>query len=62
MKKKNKLPDKINIAPLELPGLDRIAHMGAGFTILDDKVIIICDKSYARHLLGRGRDKGLPPS
>lgn len=62
MKKDKKHCESVNVAQLNLPGLDRIAHMGAGFTILDDKVIIICDKSYARHLLGKGRDKGLPPS
>lgn len=62
MKKKNKVSEKLNISPLALPGLDRIAKVGAGFTILDDKVIIVCDKSYARQLLGRVRDKGLPPS
>ena len=62
MKKKQKQAEPVNVAPLDLPGLDRVAKMGAGFTILDDKVIIICDKPFARRLLASRRDRTLPPS
>lgn len=62
MKKKQKQAEPVNVAPLDIPGLDRVAKMGMGFTVLDDKVIIICDKSFANRLLSSRRDKGLPPS
>lgn len=65
MKKTEKMPgkpEKRQTVDAKLPELSRIAHKNMGFTILEDKVIIICDKSYAGQLLGRGRDKGLPPS
>lgn len=65
MKKNNKIlkePMRRQTVDAKLPELSRIAHKSVGFTVLEDKVIIICDKSYARQLLGKGRDKGLPPS
>ena len=59
--KKKKTPDPVKAAALDLPGLSQIQAMGTGFTILDDKVIIICDKSTARRLLCQNRNKGQLP-
>ena len=57
--KKSKNPEPVKAA-LKLPDLSQTR--GANdFTVLDDKVIIICDKSTARWLLQQSRDKGQLP-
>lgn len=53
---------KLKAATAELLNLSHNLPNGAGFTVLDDKVIIICDKSFANRLLSSRRNKGLPPS
>ena len=65
MKKNNKIlkePIRRQTVDAELPELSRIAHKSVGFTVLEDKVIIICDRSFAERLLDRRHDKALPPS